>query len=555
MRNAVGSCVGVIGAMLIAVIAAASQPAVQVRLQPRRLGVRDLTRLSITITGGSVQGPAPRPSHLKNLQIVGGPSTSQEFSWVNGVSSSRVTYSYVLQPLKIGPAEVGPIRVTIGGKTMTTAPVSAVVVAGSVAPARPRPAIPANPFDQFFGGGVTRQVRVGLRLILPRLKVYQGQGVPVTFVLESTAGIDGFQWSTPPTFPGWWAQQVKLPNQVSPSIVQRNGVEYRQYPVARYVLVPLKTGTVRIPPVTARIGIRSYSLFQPSQVVERSTPAATVTIVPRPPAPAGYSGAVGTLTYRAAVSPRKVQLGGSVMLSIELKGRGNLPLVEAPAAWPSCATCETFPPEETSKVKVDATGIHGTRTWTRAYIPRQWGTLHLPAIRLAVFNPDGGRYVSQVLGPFTVEVVPPPRTPAPRPTSQAVPAQEAHALSAQHSTRSQTAPSSRRAGFNWMWLFIALGFGVAAGLVIAVIVMRSWHVRIPRARAGQTPADRARQLQAVVEGWWAALPERKRTEDLTERVAVLRRELEAVRFAPGRADHSQTVLELEAKVRALLRGA
>lgn len=33
----------------------------------------------------------------------------------------------------------------------------------------------------------------------------------------------------------------------------------------------------------------------------------------------------------------------------------------------------------------------------------------------------------------------------------------------------------------------------------------------------------------------------------------LRRDLEAVRFAPGRADHSETVAELEERLRSLMR--
>jgi hypothetical protein len=33
----------------------------------------------------------------------------------------------------------------------------------------------------------------------------------------------------------------------------------------------------------------------------------------------------------------------------------------------------------------------------------------------------------------------------------------------------------------------------------------------------------------------------------------LRRDLEAVRFAPGRADHSQTIADLEERLRSLIR--
>jgi hypothetical protein len=35
----------------------------------------------------------------------------------------------------------------------------------------------------------------------------------------------------------------------------------------------------------------------------------------------------------------------------------------------------------------------------------------------------------------------------------------------------------------------------------------------------------------------------------------LRRELEAIRFAPGRADHTETVLDIEERLRKLMRRA
>ena len=59
--------------------------------------------------------------------------------------------------------------------------------------------------------------------------------------------------------------------------------------------------------------------------------------------------------------PESIDFGESAVLTIELRGNGNLPLVEAPALWPTCADCESYPPEEESDVTVDASGIHGSR--------------------------------------------------------------------------------------------------------------------------------------------------------------------------------------------------
>ena len=80
------------------------------------------------------------------------------------------------------------------------------------------------------------------------------------------------------------------------------------------------------------------------------------------------------------------------MLSIELKGSGNLPLVEAPALWPNSADCETYPPEEESSIAFDDRGIHGSRVWRMTLVPRIPGELELAAVELAVFDPAAGSY-------------------------------------------------------------------------------------------------------------------------------------------------------------------
>jgi hypothetical protein len=78
---------------------------------------------------------------------------------------------------------------------------------------------------------------------------------------------------------------------------------------------------------------------------------------------------------------------------------------------------------------------------------------------------------------------------------------------------------------------------------------------IPPRRAGQSPADRARVLQLTLERWWLDARSSSRGADLEDEMAELRRDLEAVRFAPGRADHSETVVDLEASLKRLMRRA
>jgi hypothetical protein len=102
---------------------------------------------------------------------------------------------------------------------------------------------------------------------------------------------------------------------------------------------------------------------------------------------------------------------------------------------------------------------------------------------------------------------------------------------------------------------LALAGGLLAGVLVSVLLARSRRRALPPPLPGQNSAERARELQGVLERWWLSVPERKRKPALEARVEELRRQLEMVRFAPGRADHSETVVELEKELRSLMRRA
>jgi hypothetical protein len=553
---------GVAAVVLAAGLAAAEQPALDVRLQPERLGVEDLTQLVVTVVGGEGQVSVPEVGPLQNLQVVSGPSTENHFSWINGVATSSVRFVYLLQPTAVGPASVGTIAVRVGDVALTSAPISAEVVAGRLAPPRRSRQVPPqgrNPWDDLLNPfGEDRreaaETSVSVRQLASDREVVVGQPIIATVVLDTTVtGIEGFEWVTPPSYPGWWAQRVDLPEQISPELVERDGARYHRYVVARHVLVPLKAGTLPLPAAQARIGIRARSVFAPLQVVERASGALEVEVRDRPPAPPGYAGAVGDLKYSVKLEPQAIAAGESAVLTIELDGSGNLPLVEAPPAWPACAGCETYPPEEESKVTVDSSGVHGKRMWRTTLVPRSSGEQRIEPVTVAVYDPAAGKYRAQVLGPLTLKVNAPPPTPTPLSVGPAVaPAGGEQSTNRDGGPTAVASPSGRGKS---PWLLIAAGVlaGALAGILVTWVAVRRRSNLVPRRRASQSPAERARELQAALESWWLSVRDGTTAEELRADMEQLRRDLESVRFAPGRADHSQTIADLEDRLKGLLR--
>jgi hypothetical protein len=549
-----GFFLAVAGLVAGVTIAGAAEPGLEVHLDPRKIGIEDAAVLEVRIL--EPEGtPEVDLGALDNLEVLSGPSTKTEFSWINGAATRSISFSYVVQGLEVGAAAIGPVTVRFGGTEFSSEIVRAEIVPGSILPQRQQGRRSPFPFDPFEDIAQrrqpTRSARVVLRQLVSDSRVVLGQPVRVAIVLDTTAGgIDGFEWSTPPSYPGWWAQRIEPPERVTGEVVEVEGVRYNRFVVASHVLVPLKTGQLEVPRVEARIGYRSSSLFSPQQIVERATEAKPVEVSPRPRPPEGFSGAVGELRYRATIEPETIDFGESAVLTIELRGNGNLPLVEAPAAWPACVDCESYPPEEESNVTVDESGIHGSRAWRTTLVPRTSGEIELEPVMLAVFDPAAGHYRKQTLGPLRLVVVPPPATPTPAVVEEERIADE-HEMDEAALSTGDVEPGVPL----WAWIVGALIVGLSVGGMVPLLMARKRKEALPPRRAGESPAERARELQVALERWWMDVRARAKGRALEGEMQQLRRELEAIRFAPGRADHTETVLDLEERLRGLMRRA
>jgi hypothetical protein len=530
----------------------ATEPSIEIFLQPTTFGVEDLAQLTVRINEPPSDLGQPRLEELENLEIVQGPSTGSEFSFINGVATRAQTFTYIVRALAPGSASIGSVVVTAGTLEFRADPVVVEVVEGSVLPPRGRvrrsPFI-TDPFSDFRPRRAPPPVEVVLRHALSAREVAVGEPVVATVYLDSTtSSLYDFSLRTAPSYPGFWAQRLDNPEQAVPELVEVDGTVFNRYRVLRTVLVPLKAGRLEIPPVEAAIGVRSRGFFDSGQLIERSTAVRFVEVSERPPAPPGFAGAVGDLRYTARVEPDAIEFGSSTVLTVRLEGMGNLPLVEAPALFPGCDDCDTYPPEESSEITIDDAGIRGSRSWQVTVVPRSWGDISLGAVDLAVFDPASGRYRTQTIGPLPLKVSAP--TPTPTPVITPIPSDEPERVEDGLEVARDTSGLS---------LGLLIGGTLLTGLLIGGLltwfVTRRSKIGVPPRRRDQTPADRARVLQLTLERWWLGVRTSERGAALEGEMQELRRDLEAVRFAPGRADHTDTVVDLESRLRGLMRRA
>ena len=218
-----------------------------------------------------------------------------------------------------------------------------------------------------------------------------------------------------PSFDGFVSQQLGSERQFSERI---DGYAYTVTEL-RYALVPSRTGVLRIEPFQLACEVAQGRGSRPSPFGDfffnapRTTPrvlrtdALSLTVRPLPAAerPAGFANLVGKFALSGELSADRVQAGESVTLTLVLAGTGNLASRQN-LPLPDVAQCKVYDDAPVFEPR-DTTGqAGGVLTLKRALVPLHAGTLHIPPVRVAYFDPVAERYCEAATAAFTLHVDP-----------------------------------------------------------------------------------------------------------------------------------------------------
>jgi hypothetical protein len=181
--------------------------------------------------------------------------------------------------------------------------------------------------------------------------------------------------------------------------------------VLRKVLIPKIPGQMELAPSSVSTGVAvsgSRSFFGPRYQYKRfmvSSQPLTLTVRPLPEEgrPAEFYGLVGRYTISASATPTKVNVGDPITLTIKIGGSKFL----KPVQWPDLEQIPQMAanfkiPSQRSSATIDGAFKVFTQT-IRANNDKVSG---IPAIPLAIFDPDKGQYVVARTQPIPLNVAP-----------------------------------------------------------------------------------------------------------------------------------------------------
>ncbi len=387
-----------------------------------KIGLQEQLTMTITVTGeGNVRmDETPNLGDLQGFRLVAGPSTSSQFQWINGQTSSSMSYTYVLLPTKVGRFELGPFSLSLGQNKLTTNTVSVEVVAESSSPQSNRqgarrsqgvwpPGWPSQeeesePSSADPGNDIFVAIEPSTR------QVYPGQRIDLVYRLYTRYSVSGLQLKEAPALQGFWVEDIKTSESPTPEPATVRGKTYTSFVVKRQAVYANAPGKKTIPTAIFALQVRMagrdpFSFFRMGGGIEtlfRKTDPVEVQVLSFPEAgkPADFANLAGAFTLDTRADKTEVRVGDAIGLTVTLSGTGNLNTV-GDLPLPAMPQFQIF----SSKSRVQGENQKSQKIWDLVLIPQKEGIQTIPGLRFPYFQPEERQYRFAAADPISIRVL------------------------------------------------------------------------------------------------------------------------------------------------------
>jgi len=355
---------------------------------------------------------------------------SSRVNIINGDFSSSISNSYLVEALQPGKYTIPPLPVTAGGKTFQTKPITfEVTSAGSR-----QPASAVNPADP---AGKNRVAFIRLTKID---KHFTGEIVPVRikayFNRNYRANINSL-----PVLKADGVIMSPIDGDPQQNIEKLQGVSYNVLSWDT-TLSGIKSGnhsisfeldaTLLIPGQRQSIPSFGSGFFDDSffdnffggsrqKAIKVKSPEIHFEVIDLPTKgrPEDFTGAIGDFQLSVSASPKTVETGEPITLTIEIGGRGNFDRVEVPV-FPKSPNWKTYTP--TSDYSGQKNLITGKKQFEQAIVAKNSSINHIPSLSFSYFDPEKKHYRTISSQPIDIRISTPDTVPSPARRMQSSPA-------------------------------------------------------------------------------------------------------------------------------------
>lgn len=379
------------------------------------IGINERLRIDFAMND---DGDNFNPPNFDGFKIVGGPSQSVSYSWINGKKSFEKSYSYFLQPLKKGTFTIKAATIEINGQLYKTNPIK-VTVGNAVAEER-------DPYDSYGNPYYPQQRQTpppstaigkdGVHLVAEISNPNPYLNEPITVVykiyVSHRSGVGGWREVQNPKYNNFWSQNIDI-KQLQVQQGKFKGENYRYAVLRKTVLYPQKSGKLVIEPLTLDVEVEVPTgeedffgrpiMQMGNKKVSAGSKVITVKPLPESGKPEDFSGAVGSFDFKVIPSKTSLKAGESLDLKVMVSGKGNLKLFTLPKPVVP-ASLEMYDPAHQENVQTPLTGMTGSISDTYTIIPQSKGKFPIQPLTFTYFDLASKTYKKITSDPINIEV-------------------------------------------------------------------------------------------------------------------------------------------------------
>jgi hypothetical protein len=394
----------------------ADDVSVRASIDPTTVEVGGQAVLTIEVSGKFRNSASPILPPLDDFDKYEA-GTSQNFSFVNGQTSSSITYNYILSPKKEGTYTIQPIRFQVGDKQYTANPVTVTVVA-----AQPGVSVPQGNAPQIRGSargdvpGEDESIFVGASV--DKDTVYVNQQVTWTLGYYTDGRVELLRSPnySPPSSEGFWVEDLPPQNKYYANI------HNRQYLISeiKRAYFPTAPGTYTIGEARVDIVVDDFGRGNINDFFSRglsggfgqqkslTTKARKIVVKPLPDRgkPADFNGAVASnLSVSMTADKQTANVGEPVNVTVEINGTGNMRTLSPPKLTGIDKFKFYESGNSTDSFKQDYV-VSGRRKFSFVLVPQEEGQFTVPAVSISYFDPARRSYRTAQSAPVPLRVNP-----------------------------------------------------------------------------------------------------------------------------------------------------
>ncbi len=380
-------------------------------VSPEKIGRDDFLTLRYTVSG-SLNIDHIYPPDFKDFQLISGPDSESSEVNINGKIRRSYSFIFILKPVKAGRILLPGASAMVAGKEYKSNDIEVHVQDVATVRSDKR----SNDSDaDFLSPGEDLDEKIAenmfMRLETDKRNVYVGEPVLAKFKLYSRLRSNS-RLTQNPSFNGFSVNDLQSSTDVTESGTEMiKGKEYNVYIIRKVLLYPLQPGTFTIEPLELENNVQflepieaadPYDIFSMlnrgygttiSKRVTLSTEPYDISVKPLPAKdkPADFSGAVGEYHITCSILQDHFKANEEGRLLVEISGKGNLQLVNAPVVqWP--AGVDAFDPTMHDTMIKGSSSSLGRKTFEYIFSVVRPGEYEIPPVSFNYFNPEKARY-------------------------------------------------------------------------------------------------------------------------------------------------------------------